>query len=108
MLLKFSFFILPCRGVGCIFYEMNYLHSPFPGSTVEEELDLIFRKLGTPTEATWPGIGSNEEFLSYNFPAYPGKDIFNHPPNDHLLSDGLDLLQKFLKVTFRALLLFFA
>ena len=35
-----------CRGVGCIFYEMAAGRPLFPGSTVEDELHLIFRLLG--------------------------------------------------------------
>uniref|UniRef100_A0A674PPS6 Protein kinase domain-containing protein n=1 Tax=Takifugu rubripes TaxID=31033 RepID=A0A674PPS6_TAKRU len=41
-------------GVGCIFYEMITGRPLFPGSTVEDELHLIFRILGTPTEESWP------------------------------------------------------
>lgn len=37
---------LPGRGVGCIFYEMAAGRPLFPGSTVEDELHLIFRLLG--------------------------------------------------------------
>uniref|UniRef100_A0A8C1Q355 Cyclin-dependent kinase 16 n=1 Tax=Cyprinus carpio TaxID=7962 RepID=A0A8C1Q355_CYPCA len=57
-------------GVGCIFYEMSTGRPLFPGSTLEEELHFIFKLLGTPTEETWPGITSNEEFISYNYPRY--------------------------------------
>jgi hypothetical protein len=32
--------------VGCIFYEMAAGRPLFPGSTVEDELHLIFRLLG--------------------------------------------------------------
>uniref|UniRef100_A0AAX7TLP8 mitogen-activated protein kinase n=1 Tax=Astatotilapia calliptera TaxID=8154 RepID=A0AAX7TLP8_ASTCA len=49
-------------GVGCIFYEMAAGRPLFPGSTVEDELHLIFRLLGTPTEDSWPGISSIDEF----------------------------------------------
>uniref|UniRef100_A0A8C7T875 Cyclin dependent kinase 16 n=1 Tax=Oncorhynchus mykiss TaxID=8022 RepID=A0A8C7T875_ONCMY len=55
-------------GVGCIFYEMSTGRPLFPGSTVEEELHFIFKLLGTPNETSWPGITSNEEFISYNYP----------------------------------------
>jgi serine/threonine protein kinase len=51
-------------GTGCIFYEMTAGRPLFPGSTVEEELTLIWKVLGTPTEETWPGITSNPEFIS--------------------------------------------
>jgi serine/threonine protein kinase len=43
--------------VGCIFYEMASGRPLFPGSTVEDELHLIFKVLGTPHEDNWPGIG---------------------------------------------------
>lgn len=36
----------PFRGVGCIHYEMVTGRPMFPGSTVKEELHLIFRLLG--------------------------------------------------------------
>uniref|UniRef100_A0AAY5EL55 cyclin-dependent kinase n=1 Tax=Electrophorus electricus TaxID=8005 RepID=A0AAY5EL55_ELEEL len=67
-------------GVGCIFYEMAAGRPLFPGSTVEDELHLIFRLLGTPTEDNWPGISSIEEFKSYNFPKYKPQPFINHAP----------------------------
>uniref|UniRef100_A0A8C9XRI1 Cyclin dependent kinase 16 n=1 Tax=Sander lucioperca TaxID=283035 RepID=A0A8C9XRI1_SANLU len=57
-------------GVGCIFYEMATGRPLFPGSTVEEELHFIFKLLGTPTEQSWPGVSSNDEFVAYNYPQY--------------------------------------
>ncbi|XP_028669151.1 cyclin-dependent kinase 17 isoform X3 [Erpetoichthys calabaricus] len=82
-------------GVGCIFYEMSTGRPLFPGSTVEEELHFIFKLLGTPTEETWPGITSNEEFKSYNYPKYRPDLLCNHAPR--LDSDGVDLLSKLLQ-----------
>ncbi|KAI1892992.1 hypothetical protein AGOR_G00139210 [Albula goreensis] len=82
-------------GVGCIFYEMSTGRPLFPGSTVEEELHFIFKLLGTPTEETWPGITSNEEFISYNYPRYRPDCLQNHTPR--LDSDGVDLLSKLLQ-----------
>uniref|UniRef100_A0A8C1B7C0 cyclin-dependent kinase n=1 Tax=Cyprinus carpio carpio TaxID=630221 RepID=A0A8C1B7C0_CYPCA len=67
-------------GVGCIFYEMAAGRPLFPGSTVEDELHLIFRLLGTPTEDNWAGISSIEEFKSYNFPKYKPQPFINHAP----------------------------
>ncbi|XP_055021691.1 cyclin-dependent kinase 16 [Boleophthalmus pectinirostris] len=82
-------------GVGCIFYEMATGRPLFPGSTVEEELHFIFKLLGTPTEQSWPGISSNEEFVAYNYPQYRGERLSNHTPR--LSSEGVDLLSKFLQ-----------
>uniref|UniRef100_A0A671VNF4 Cyclin dependent kinase 18 n=1 Tax=Sparus aurata TaxID=8175 RepID=A0A671VNF4_SPAAU len=67
-------------GVGCILYEMATGRPMFPGATVKEELHLIFRLMGTPTEETWPGISSNEEFRSYLFPQYRPQALINHVP----------------------------
>nr|XP_023657693.1 cyclin-dependent kinase 17 [Paramormyrops kingsleyae] len=82
-------------GVGCIFYEMAAGRPLFPGSTVEDELHLIFRLLGTPSEDNWPGISSIEEFKSYNFPKYKPQPFINHAPR--LDTEGIDLLLAFLK-----------
>uniref|UniRef100_A0AAZ3RJU1 cyclin-dependent kinase n=1 Tax=Oncorhynchus tshawytscha TaxID=74940 RepID=A0AAZ3RJU1_ONCTS len=78
-------------GVGCIFYEMAAGRPLFPGSTVEDELHLIFRLLGTPSEDSWPGISGVEEFKSYNFPKYKPQPFINHAPS--VLTVGLPPLQ---------------
>ena len=36
-----------CRGVGCIFFEMTCGRPMFPGSTVEEQLMLIWKVRGS-------------------------------------------------------------
>ncbi|XP_060087305.1 cyclin-dependent kinase 18 [Heteronotia binoei] len=81
-------------GVGCIHYEMVTGRPMFPGSTVKEELHLIFRLLGTPTEESWPGITSNEEFKAYNFAQYRVQPLINHAPR--LDTEGIDLLMNLL------------
>ncbi|XP_064633937.1 cyclin-dependent kinase 17-like isoform X3 [Lineus longissimus] len=82
-------------GVGCIFFEMACGRPLFPGSTVDDELHLIFKVLGTPNETTYSGISQNEEFISYNFPNYIAEPLLNHAPRCD--SDGLDLLRKLLQ-----------
>jgi serine/threonine protein kinase len=81
-------------GVGCIFYEMLIGKPMFPGASVEEELELIFKYLGTPTEESWPGITKNEDFIAFNFPYIPpvplGKLV------SRLDGIGVDLMYKFL------------
>uniref|UniRef100_A0A8C1MFG9 cyclin-dependent kinase n=1 Tax=Cyprinus carpio TaxID=7962 RepID=A0A8C1MFG9_CYPCA len=84
-------------GVGCIFYEMAAGRPLFPGSTVEDELHLIFRLLGTPTEDNWAGISSIEEFKSYNFPKYKPQPFINHVPRYLLDTEGIELLLSFLR-----------
>ncbi|XP_046878639.1 LOW QUALITY PROTEIN: cyclin-dependent kinase 17 [Hypomesus transpacificus] len=82
-------------GVGCIFYEMAAGRPLFPGSTVEDELHLIFRLLGTPSEENWSGISSIEEFKSYKFPKYKPQPFINHAPR--LDSEGIELVLSFLR-----------
>lgn len=107
----------------------------FPGSTVEDQLQLIFsllgnrlrlrcqrfwliwfiylflvgvfgRYAGTPTEETWSGIHTNEDFLSYRFDHCAPQSLIHRAPR--LDGDGLDLLNKFLCVSlFLILFLFF-
>uniref|UniRef100_A0A8B9THL2 Cyclin dependent kinase 17 n=1 Tax=Anas platyrhynchos TaxID=8839 RepID=A0A8B9THL2_ANAPL len=94
-------------GVGCIFFEMASGRPLFPGSTVEDELHLIFRLLGTPCQETWPGISSSDEFRNYNFPKYKPQPLINHAPRyfvfylkEHMHSyntEGIELIAKFLQ-----------
>jgi len=81
-------------GVGCIFYEMASGRPLFPGSTVEDELHLIFKVLGTPNEDNWPGIGRTEELQSYKFPHYTAEPLVARAPR--LDPDGISLLNSFL------------
>lgn len=80
-----------CRGVGCIFYEMACGRPLFPGSTVEEELRLIFRVLGSPPEDAWGGAAA-----PYAVPHSPAPLISWAPRLD---CDAFDLLTKFLCVS---------
>lgn len=102
----------------------------FPGSTVEDQLQLIFSILGkkkelqsqraietlswtdwtiflagTPTEETWPGITNNEEFMSYHFDHCAPQSLIHRAPR--LDGEGFDLLNKFLGVSALLLCLLF-
>nr|XP_044997743.1 cyclin-dependent kinase 18 isoform X3 [Jaculus jaculus] len=81
-------------GVGCIHYEMATGRPLFPGSTVKEELHLIFRLLGTPTEETWPGVTALSEFRAYSFPRYQPQPLLSHAPR--LDTEGINLLTSLL------------
>uniref|UniRef100_A0A2C9JGH2 cyclin-dependent kinase n=1 Tax=Biomphalaria glabrata TaxID=6526 RepID=A0A2C9JGH2_BIOGL len=82
-------------GVGCIFYEMACGRPLFPGSTVDDELHLIFKTLGLPSDDSMPGISKNPEFIAYEFPKYQAESLITIAPR--LDADGLELLAKFLK-----------
>ncbi|VDL85468.1 unnamed protein product [Schistocephalus solidus] len=51
---------------GCIAYEMATGNVLFAGDSEIDQLFLIFRKFGTPTEESWPGVSTfpdyNDEF----------------------------------------------
>ncbi|XP_062441608.1 cyclin-dependent kinase 17 isoform X1 [Rhea pennata] len=81
-------------GVGCIFFEMASGRPLFPGSTVEDELHLIFRLLGTPCQETWPGISSSDEFRNYNFPKYKPQPLINHAPRCFNIQSKRDSVAK--------------
>uniref|UniRef100_A0A3B4FBA2 cyclin-dependent kinase n=1 Tax=Pundamilia nyererei TaxID=303518 RepID=A0A3B4FBA2_9CICH len=55
---------------------------------------LLLCPTGTPAEETWPGISSNEEFMSYLFPQYRPQALINHVPR--LDPEGIDLLSALL------------
>uniref|UniRef100_A0A1I8GDL3 Protein kinase domain-containing protein n=1 Tax=Macrostomum lignano TaxID=282301 RepID=A0A1I8GDL3_9PLAT len=67
----------------------------FPGSTVEEQLQLIFRTLGSPTEESWPGSESNQQLQAYNFPHWLGMDLKSVAPR--LSPTGQDLMRQLLQ-----------
>lgn len=82
-------------GVGCIFYEMASGRTFFPGSSVRQQLYLIFSCLGAPNKYNWPEILSNEEYQHYNFPSFRQEKLLHRLPRLDL--DGLNLLMKFLR-----------
>ena len=81
-------------GVGCIFCEMTSGRPLFPGSSVDEELVLIWRVLGTPTDDNWPGISRNKEFIKGKFQKHSPEPLKHLAPRlDH---NGINLLSGFL------------
>lgn len=45
-----------CRSAGCIFAEMLTGKPLFPGQGEVDQLNLVFRLLGSPNDAIWPGF----------------------------------------------------
>ncbi|BET02461.1 unnamed protein product [Nesidiocoris tenuis] len=71
--------------VGCIIAEL-LLRVPFlPGESDLDQLTRIFHTLGTPTEQTWPGMTTMQDFIQFkNFPGTPLKHIFTAAGDDLL------------------------
>ena len=83
-------------GVGCIFFEMSAGRPLFPGSTVEDELHLIFKLLGTPTAKDLEEVIRLDELeAAYPFPQYSPQSLVHYAPR--LDPSGLALLSQFLR-----------
>lgn len=78
--------------IGCIFAEMLTGKVLFKGNSEIEQLFLIFKLWGTPTEEEWPGI-SALPYYKANFPKF-------RPPKDYIDLEGIDPLAKDLILKF--------
>ena len=80
---------------GCIMAEMYTGRPLFPGTTNEDQLQKIFRLMGTPSERSWPGISQFPEYKpsGQNFYTQDLRLILPHmePP-------ALDLLTRMLQL----------
>jgi serine/threonine protein kinase len=61
LLLQFNEYATPIDmwSVGCIFAELATKDALFKGQNELNQLNEIFRVLGTPNEENWPGISQN-------------------------------------------------
>lgn len=82
--------------IGCIFAEMVRGSPLFPGTNEADQLKLIFRALGTPTPAIFPGITSLPDYRPGEYSMYPAPDSLAGLVPD-LDANGLDLLTKMLQ-----------
>lgn len=80
--------------VGCILAEL-LLRVPFlPGETDLDQLTRIFQVMGTPTEETWPGLTSLQDYIQFKpMPSQPLRNIFSAAGDDLL-----DLISSLLMV----------
>lgn len=76
--------------VGCVFAEL-FLRIPlFAGDTDIQQLDLVFKALGTPTEKEWPDIQKLPGFIEFElYPRYSLSGLLTAAS-----SDAIDLLEK--------------
>ncbi|NXI39993.1 CDK3 kinase, partial [Galbula dea] len=79
--------------IGCIFAEMVTRKILFPGDSEIDQLFRIFRTLGTPTEAAWPGVTQLPDYKR-DFPQWARKEMKEIVPN--LDQAGRDLLVQLL------------
>ncbi|KAK4446899.1 serine/threonine-protein kinase [Podospora aff. communis PSN243] len=83
--------------IGCIIAEMFSGRPLFPGTTNEDQLQRIFRLLGTPSERTWPGISRLPEWKpQHHLHPWPTRDLAQVVPQLDAL--GVDLLTQMLQL----------
>ncbi|KAI5857052.1 kinase-like domain-containing protein [Tricharina praecox] len=80
---------------GCIMAEMYTGRPLFPGTTNEDQLQKIFRLMGTPSERTWPGISAYPEYRN-TFHVFATQELRMILPQIDPL--GLDLLSRMLQL----------
>ncbi|XP_076791551.1 cyclin-dependent kinase 3 isoform X2 [Arvicanthis niloticus] len=80
--------------IGCIFAEMVTGKALFPGDSEIDQLFRIFRTLGTPSEAMWPGVSQLPDYQS-SFPKWNRKGLEEIVPS--LGPEGKDLLLQLLR-----------
>ncbi|XP_076032899.1 cyclin dependent kinase 11B pitslre isoform X2 [Oratosquilla oratoria] len=81
--------------VGCIFGELLGMEPMFPGKNELDQLNKIFKDLGTPSEKIWPGYPQLPVVKKTQFADYP----YNHLRErfkSRLSDQGFSLLNRFL------------
>lgn len=77
---------------GCIFAELLAMSALFPGKSEVDQLNRIFKDLGTPNERVWPGYDQLPLVKKMTFTDYPVSQLRKKFAN--LTSEmGLSLLQ---------------
>uniref|UniRef100_A0AAR2K5L4 cyclin-dependent kinase n=1 Tax=Pygocentrus nattereri TaxID=42514 RepID=A0AAR2K5L4_PYGNA len=81
--------------VGCIFGELLTQKPLFPGKSEIDQINKIFKDLGSPSEKIWPGYNELPAVKKMTFTEYPYNNLrkrFGALLSDH----GFDLMNKFL------------
>ncbi|XP_059054339.1 cyclin-dependent kinase 11B [Achroia grisella] len=82
--------------VGCIFGEFISMNPLFPGKSEIDQLNRIFKDLGTPSESLWPGYNELPAVQKMTFAEHPPGGVRNRIGQDLLSEAGMSLLQSFL------------
>lgn len=82
--------------LGCIVAEMYTGQPLFPGQTNDDQLQKIFRILGTPSEASWPGIGLLPAYKPAAWQVHPPMSLARPVPQAEPMA--LDLLTRLLQL----------
>ena len=63
--------------VGCIFAELILKAPLFPGKSEIDQINRIFKELGTPTEKIWQGVSELPAMKKITFTEYPFNKLRN-------------------------------
>ncbi|KAK7867040.1 hypothetical protein R5R35_005681 [Gryllus longicercus] len=81
--------------VGCIFGEFLSMEALFPGKSEGDQLNRIFKDLGTPNERIWPGYSKLPAVQRTQFSEYPVNQL-RQRFGTMITELGMDLMNKFL------------
>uniref|UniRef100_A0ABK0LRM0 Protein kinase domain-containing protein n=2 Tax=Rattus norvegicus TaxID=10116 RepID=A0ABK0LRM0_RAT len=81
--------------VGCIFGELLTQKPLFPGKSEIDQIDKVFKDLGTPSEKIWPGYNDLPAVKKMTFSEYPYNNLRKRF-GASLSDQGFDLMNKFL------------
>nr|KAG5710065.1 hypothetical protein BaRGS_030141 [Batillaria attramentaria] len=81
--------------VGCIFAEFLTLKALWPGKSEIDQLNRIFKDLGTPNEKIWEGVSELPGMKKCTFTNYPYNSMRNRF-GSMLTDTGFSLLNRFL------------
>lgn len=86
-------------GVGCIFVEMLTGEPTFPGvRCTYDQLDKIFKVLGTPTEETWPGVTHLPGYKAHRLIFYPPRKLGHSFPRLYDIAEGDSMASSLLQL----------
>nr|XP_046913066.1 cyclin-dependent kinase 11B-like [Dermatophagoides farinae] len=81
--------------VGCIFGEFVTMRPLFQGKSEIDQLNIIFKELGTPNEKIWPGYSELALVKKMTFIEFPYNSLHNRIGHK-LGKSGFDLINRFL------------
>ncbi|XP_026742794.1 cyclin-dependent kinase 11B isoform X3 [Trichoplusia ni] len=82
--------------VGCIFAEFITMNPLFPGKSEVDQLNRIFKDMGTPSEMIWPGYSELPAVQKMTFAEHPSGGLRQRIGSELLTDTGMSLLQGFL------------
>ncbi|XP_064465931.1 cyclin-dependent kinase 14-like [Ornithodoros turicata] len=86
-------------GVGCIFVEMITGAAAFPGvKDTTDQLDKIWKILGTPTEETWEGVSRFKNYKLHKFGMYQAQPLKSAFPKVAEIPQADEIANRFLQL----------